>query len=419
MSTYFQNLFEKSRHLVDGFGTAKKCNVKSRVFRLSGNTFFRENTTSGYLNALHEYNKAICYADPKTAELCIAYGNRSAAFFQLGLYKACLRDIDLAKNERDFPDWLVTRLTLRAERCQAQPQIETVITLTPRLSFKPHKRVPFIANCLELRKNEKYGRHVITNQDIKVGDIIAIEDAFCTTIQLRNNYTLCYNCGLQNCMSLIPCDNCPFVMFCSEDCQDEALKRFHIFECPLMNFIHSNFRNDSTLNVVRAFICGITSFNTFSDLESCIYKESGSDINVFHTNYSSVEQYGHAFGPVLSMQEATPMLCSQKKAEFIEYVAKIILTKSTFRYEVLDDELRDMESLIRRLFYKNMINTSVITRKRNDGFKDSDTKSLYSFHSLLNHSCAPNVVLTGYGNKLIISALRPIKKGEQIFDNYG
>lgn len=43
----------------------------------------------------------------------------------------------------------------------------------------------------------------------------------------------------------------------------------------------------------------------------------------------------------------------------------------------------------------------------------------YSFLSLLNHECSPNVVRHCYGNMVVLRALRPIKKGEQLFDNYG
>lgn len=39
--------------------------------------------------------------------------------------------------------------------------------------------------------------------------------------------------------------------------------------------------------------------------------------------------------------------------------------------------------------------------------------------SLINHSCDPNVVRHCYGDVLVVSVIRPIRRGEEILDNYG
>lgn len=43
----------------------------------------------------------------------------------------------------------------------------------------------------------------------------------------------------------------------------------------------------------------------------------------------------------------------------------------------------------------------------------------YAFMSLLNHSCAPNVVRHCHGNTIVLRAIRPIEDGQQLYDNYG
>lgn len=43
----------------------------------------------------------------------------------------------------------------------------------------------------------------------------------------------------------------------------------------------------------------------------------------------------------------------------------------------------------------------------------------YPFASLLNHSCAPNVMRVACNAQQIVMALRVIQPGEQLFDNYG
>jgi hypothetical protein len=43
----------------------------------------------------------------------------------------------------------------------------------------------------------------------------------------------------------------------------------------------------------------------------------------------------------------------------------------------------------------------------------------FPFCSLLNHSCAPNVVRVSHEGKNVVMVNRPIAAGDQIFDNYG
>lgn len=44
---------------------------------------------------------------------------------------------------------------------------------------------------------------------------------------------------------------------------------------------------------------------------------------------------------------------------------------------------------------------------------------VFSFINLFNHSCYENVHRACHGSTIVLSALRSIKKGEQLFINYG
>lgn len=43
---------------------------------------------------------------------------------------------------------------------------------------------------------------------------------------------------------------------------------------------------------------------------------------------------------------------------------------------------------------------------------------VYSFTSLFNHSCCPNVQTVHYNDIIVLQTVRPIKKGQQLFVNY-
>jgi len=44
--------------------------------------------------------------------------------------------------------------------------------------------------------------------------------------------------------------------------------------------------------------------------------------------------------------------------------------------------------------------------------------AVYLASSLINHSCVPNMYLVNYGSTAVYRAKRPIKKGEQLTENY-
>lgn len=41
------------------------------------------------------------------------------------------------------------------------------------------KKLPCMAKSVSLMYNEKYGKHIVANQDIKTGEIVALEEAPC------------------------------------------------------------------------------------------------------------------------------------------------------------------------------------------------------------------------------------------------
>lgn len=412
--------FNKLREL-ESIPIQKKSNLIARSYRSDGNTLFKTKTTDGYLDALKQYNKSICFAELNTEDVSIGFANRSAVLFELGLYDLCLTNIEMAQQEEGFPDRLAEKLRRRACKCREQKMDTNRHTLQPMLSFQPHKTVPFIADCLGIKKNNKYGRHVVTNHDIRVGQILAIEEPFCTTITADDQYNLCYNCGLQNCMSLIPCENCPHVMFCSSTCYAEGTQRFHRFECNLMDFLQCVLIDNYMRNTVRLFLCAITSFDTVTELTSFIKQSNICDSNVFNTDYVSVERFGFKYGPVYSMQEGLSTPYSDKVCQILSHVAEVLLTKTDLKNIVHSAEQSEIiVGIMKHHHHTNLLNSCVVRRVLDKLPQDNMmTKSIYSFCSMINHSCAQNVMITGYGNKIILSAIRPIKSGEQLFDNYG
>lgn len=195
-----------------------KSSEKSESLRKEGNKLYSDHK---FYAALLNYNESLCYAKPDSENLGLAYANRSAVYFEMKLYENGLKNIDLAKANH-YPEKNFDILDKRGEKCKELLNNRKSFTSSNpwnffKLSHQPHKRLSYIVNSLELRTNEKFGRHIVTNKPLKAGDIIAIESPFCGVLLSEskfievpesNIYQRCSNCMKENAMDLIPCSTC-------------------------------------------------------------------------------------------------------------------------------------------------------------------------------------------------------------------
>lgn len=151
----------------------KKSNIISDTVREKGYKCFIKKE---YFEALSLYNEALRYAEINSEQLGLAYANRSAVFVKTKLYKACMENIKLAR-ENNFPIENLAKLTTRENECKAflnAPMEETWNDFF-KLSYQPNPNFPFLADCLELKKHER-GMFLSTKRDLKAGDIIGITE---------------------------------------------------------------------------------------------------------------------------------------------------------------------------------------------------------------------------------------------------
>lgn len=182
----------------------------SETFRVEGNEFYNE---FKFYEALLSYNKSLCYSIPKSTEISIAYANRSAVYLEMKMIEECLVNIVLAR-ENGYKNFL--RLNKREDKClqllstQLQKDTEESSTFF-KLSYPANKKIPFIVDCLRVSEEEKFGRCVVTNQKLKPGDVIAVEEPCFKSIDENAHYSRCANCLKSKFLNLLPClDSCSF-----------------------------------------------------------------------------------------------------------------------------------------------------------------------------------------------------------------
>jgi hypothetical protein len=180
-----------------------KNDKKSISFREEGNKHFLKKE---FIEALLNYNKSICYAESKK-EMSLGYGNRSAVYLEVGYYDECLKNIEWAR-ENGYPASKMIKLNEREEKCKnlmANAVKPEDLSNFFKLSYPANEKIPWIANCLEMKTTEKYGRGIYATKDLNSGDVISVEDAYMAFFDQIGIYKHCSNCYKSYMMNLIPC----------------------------------------------------------------------------------------------------------------------------------------------------------------------------------------------------------------------
>lgn len=198
---------------------SRKSHDKAEAARRAGNKFYVERS---FFDALEKYNESLCFAVEGSGAAGLAFANRSAVYFEMKLYGKCLKNLELAK-VNGYPEKNFSILDKRAQKCLEQIKAghEADNEEDPfdsiKLSHQASSKLPFVADCLELKRSEKFGRFVEAKQDLKVGDILAIErpkfrtiksDSRYESCQETNKFHRCCFCLRDNLMDLIPCESC-------------------------------------------------------------------------------------------------------------------------------------------------------------------------------------------------------------------
>lgn len=314
-------------------------------------------------------------------------------FFHLEMYNEALADIKLVKNANP-PDRLLPKLEQRKRDCEQC--LETVkIPSKPefKLSYEASENFPCMANVLEIKYNEEFGRHLVAKCDIQVGKVILIEDNFVT---VRSEYDLsCYACH-RAFGNFIACTRCPDVAFCNIDCMDR--NQTHKLECG------SHFARLE--RIVRFRIQTIlTAIETFSDIPTLmefVEETLKEDRSKLPTSMLDAKSRYHFFFKLQTSAKLPSELELYKIYHCLMCIPKV-------------GSLFDCEE--KRCFLMHLIVHHLLIRKSNS-FGNVHAETLANVHSTFNHSCVPNAMNFLRSNKQISISARPLKKNEQIFISY-
>lgn len=395
-------------------GSSSKADSIANQLRLEGNLLYKDKK---FFEALAKYNESLCNAESKEI-LALTFNNRSSVYFEIKLYPQCLNNIRLAR-EWNYPAEKLSTLADREARCQEilkRGQSERVEFF--KLSYEANNKMPFTIDALELKSDIRYGRGVFTKQDLKVGDILSVEPPSFKVLNSNpritdgretNKFNYCRYCLKDKLFDLLPCDDCNNTMYCDENCKTQAAP-VHRYEVEISDEIPECTPPHKAL--VQFYQCLALVNGSVDRLKELFTESQISPKSVFDINFRAEES----------------------EVNEMKFLAAVCLAKDSMDFSGFGDQLFELhpqlrdfgdehEEFIRKFLvhlYQVQRHTvsDIVSWSLIGGANESIGVGNFLLGALVNHSCSPNVQRLFVDDKMVLLAIRPISKGEQLFDCY-
>ncbi|XP_044004164.1 SET and MYND domain-containing protein 4-like [Aphidius gifuensis] len=439
----------------------------SKLWREIGNKVYTTAKNEDYLRkSIEAYTKSIAYAPVGSEELSLAYANRSAVLFRARLYEDCLLDIERSL-EAGYPDNLKTKLYVRQALCfkalKPNSKLETDIPMASAKQWLPNlkknnpnynikdeflkmmnqleeprdtnivKFTPIIKNnnsiiaggsdAIKLKKTNENKQYIVTTRDIKSGEFIYINKPFEMSTCDDKRYNTCWHCCRQT-LAGVPCDKCPSIVFCSQECKDIAWNEYHDLECQLLNFsmklemsIGDDWQFQLTIKILSKALKtagGIDELNKkINDVDSMKDKSMIYTDGIFEFN--TIDNFHR-----LDYCKQTYDECSLPRVvRILETVLMFGLETNIFGQKM---EIAEIYSNKQSTILGGLILRYFMIVKHNVVYCNDDISKgeslvhaiIMPFKHMLVQNCDPHVNWYSYESNVAVLAERPIKKGEKI-----
>ncbi|XP_014249101.1 SET and MYND domain-containing protein 4-like [Cimex lectularius] len=398
-------------------------------------------------------------------ELAIIRANRSAALYHLEYYQLAIKDIDIASS-LNYPKELLFKIKDRKALCllalkqhksglsalretivalddaklpsekkmKKQKDIEIMTALMlknklvdePTVKSKRHSKMPdkrnqvykAAAESVTMQYNDVMGRFAVAEQEIDVGDVILRERAHCSVLLYENSKTHCFNC-FTRVKGGEPCPGCANVRFCSDQCSKVAMKTHHGVECKILKTLWESGASVTCFMALR--IISQHPIQYFLSLKTDLKGDLGVwlDKEYCGMNYLTVYQ--------LVTHENRRTSEDLLHRSFMALFLLSSLIAAGYFEGLTESDRPDAENMIGFLLLRHIqllqFNAHEISELVGKNEKNCRSiflgAGLYPTLALFNHSCEPSIIRYFEGTTVVVRAIKKIKPGEMIAENYG
>lgn len=114
---------------------------------------------------------------------------------------------------------------------------ENLFSEIPSLDNDVNIKFPSLSKSVKVCYTEEYGRYIAAATDLECGELIVVEKPYAKTLLTDCTSSHCDYC-LQQRFNLIPCKECPDVLFCSLECRNNA-QAYHKYLCTYLEYLRN------------------------------------------------------------------------------------------------------------------------------------------------------------------------------------
>lgn len=360
-----------------------KCNKLAEKFLQSGLREFRHRN---WTDAMDEFNKSLRFVERiSDNRVKIIYKRRAECFRAIGMNENAIIDLELADEEK------LPSNTLLAHRKKEQlKHYQNKSTQTVGI-----ENFPGLGECLKICDDSQYGRHLKAIRDIDVGETVLNERVLFAVAP--NSESRCSNC-FKHRRNFIPCPICTDAVFCDRMCwqKDQVHQMVCRTRFSLMGL--------QLKMQAQSILVALALFDRVEDLSHWVEEILTENLDDLPKSVSDDRSKYHFY---LKLKHSNHL------TENIQFVAwRVFMCLMDIPHiQTLFDTLHKQRFLQHFIALHCQINAA-------NGFSDGRNRWICILTSLLNHSCAPNILWANVNDRSICIVIRPIRSGEQLFINY-
>ncbi|KAH8415808.1 hypothetical protein KR222_001194 [Zaprionus bogoriensis] len=277
----------------------------------------------------------------------------------------------------------------------------------------------YVSSLVRIDRNAQEGRFARAAADVQVGQELLVERPYVAVLLEKYAQTHCEYCFVRTVMP-VACAGCSDVVYCSEQCQQQAAQKYHRFECGILPVI---WRSGASINNHMALrIIASKPLDYFLQLKDSLDVELSLEqlLSLPKDDYRRVAHLERHQG-------------ERPAANYFQYVlmarflARCLQATGYFgdcAMEPEPEQLRVITGLLLRSLQFIQFNTHEVAELHKFAAQGSEKSifiggAIYPTLALFNHSCDPGVVRYFRGNTIHINSVRPIEAGLPINENYG
>ncbi|XP_050679949.1 SET and MYND domain-containing protein 4-like isoform X2 [Leptidea sinapis] len=460
--------------------TALKCNNIALFWRKRGNEKYAKNLIEESYDC---YCKSVVFAQQNDTEYATALANRSASLMRLKRFQECLADIELSlkngykvelqpklllrrvecyielKQQHKAKDSLViaskhARLVMSEEQWatfeRRMKVLESKLQSIEHSTVKTETELPrcyggdnedFVnaSNAVELRHNDKVGRHVIAKHNIREGAVLFSEQPY-AWVALPSNEYVCEMCCETN-INPLPCSHCSRSVYCSEVCRSDGYNMFHKWEC-----VGGQCGIFATIGIghLALRVLLISAYNGFPAISDELPKVlTAADLFKRYSEVDDMAIYKRDHLDFYRMFNLVTNFDKMSNNDYMHYaLTATMLTLYLEKFTVFFDEVPSKLPCVLSSTQLHLFSAAIVLRSMgqlicnahsnvvSETIKDHSGQTLreeevhrstaiYPSAAMMNHSCDPNIQNTYYKNRLVVRSSRDIPAGAEVYNCYG